>query len=89
MATRGALRTCIPANHHKAVALRCTADTSVLKDDMSFGNVGVEIEDAIRMNASCMAVQCFVGSAGELDSLRNLSYYVNMGERLQFLFSVL
>ena len=70
MATRGALRTCIPANHHKAVALRCTADTSVLKDDMSFGNVGVEIEDAIRMNASCMAVQCFVGSAGELDSLR-------------------
>ena len=81
MATRGALRTCIPANHHKAVALRCTADTSVLKDDMSFGNVGVEIEDAIRMNASCMAVQCFVGSAGELDSLRNLSYYVNMGER--------
>lgn len=81
MATRGALRTCIPANHHKAVALRCTADTSVLKDDMSFGNVGVEIEDVIRMNASCMAVQCFVGSAGELDSLRNLSYYVNMGER--------
>lgn len=81
MATRGALRTCIPSNHHKAVALRCTADTSVLKDDMSFGNVGVEIEDAIRMNASCMAVQCFVGSAGELDSLRNLSYYVNMGER--------
>ena len=79
MATRGALRTCIPANHHKAVALRCTADTSVLKDDMSFGNVGVEIEDVIRMNASCMAVQCFVGSAGELDSLRNLSYYVNIG----------
>ena len=66
MATRGALRTCIPANHHKAVALRCTADTSVLKDDMSFGNVGVEIEDAIRMNASCMAVQCFVGTGIKL-----------------------
>ena len=52
MATRGALRTCIPANHRKAVALRCTADTSVLKDDMSFGTAGVDIEDAIRMNAS-------------------------------------
>ena len=81
MATRGALRTCIPANHRKAVALRCTADTSVLKDDMSFGTVGVDIEDAIRMNASCMAVQCFVGSEGEIDSLRNLSYYVNNGEK--------
>ncbi len=81
MATRGALRACIPSNNHKAIALRCTADTSVLKDDMSFGTVGVDIEDAIRMNASCMAVQCFVGSEGEIDSLRNLSYYVNQGER--------
>ena len=81
MATRGALRTCIPANHHKAIALRCTADGSVLKDDMSFGTAAVDIEDAIRMNASCMAVQCFVGSEGELGSLDNLAYYVNAGEK--------
>ena len=81
MATRGALRTCIPSNHHKAIALRCTADQSVLKDDMSFGTCAVDIEDALRMNASCMAVQCFVGSQGELDSLRNLAYYVNNGEK--------
>ena len=81
MATRGALRTCIPSNHHKAVALRCTADTSVIKDDMSFGTTNVDIEDAIRMNASCLAVQCFIGSDGEMDSFRNLSYYVNTGEK--------
>ena len=81
MATRGALRSCIPPVHRKAVALRCTADYSVLKDDMSFGTAGVDIEDAIRMNASCLAVQCFVGAAGELDSLKNLAYYINMGER--------
>ena len=81
MATRGALRTCIPANHRKAVALRCTADGSVLKDDMSLGVPAVDIEDAIRINASCMAVQCFIGSEGELSSLRNLAYYVNAGEK--------
>lgn len=81
MATRGALRTCIPANHRKAVALRCTADGSVLKDDMSMGRAAVDIEDAIRMNASCMAVQCFVGAEGELSSLENLAYYVNAGEK--------
>lgn len=81
MATRGALRTCIPSNNRKALALRCTADQSVLKDDMSFGTVAVDIEDAIRMNASCMAVQCFLGSAGELSSLNNLAYYVNNGEK--------
>lgn len=81
MATRGALRTCIPSNHNKAIALRCTADGSVLKDDMSFGTAAVDIEDAIRMNASCMAVQCFVGADGELGSLDNLAYYVNAGEK--------
>ncbi len=80
MATRGALRTCIPASHNKAIALRCTADTSVLKDDMSQGIVDVDINEAIRMNASCMAVQCFVGATGEISSLANLSYYVNKGE---------
>ncbi len=81
MATRGALRTCIPADNRRAIALRCTADSSVLKDDMSMGVVGSDIEDALRMNASCMAVQCFIGSAGEIASLHNLSYYVNKGER--------
>lgn len=81
MATRGALRTCIPADNRRAIALRCTADSSVLKDDMSMGVVGVDIEEALRMNAACMAVQCFIGSAGEITSLSNLSYYVNKGER--------
>ena len=60
MATRGALRTCIPADNRKAIALRCSADSSVLKDDMSMGVIGTDIEEALRMNASCMAVQCFL-----------------------------
>lgn len=81
MATRGALRACIPPDCRKAIALRCTADTSVLKDDMSHGVIGVGIEDAIRMNASCMAVQCFVGADGELGSLENLVRTVDAGER--------
>ena len=33
------------------------------------------------MNASCVAVQCFIGSASEIASLHNLSYYINKGER--------
>lgn len=81
MATRGTLRACIPPNCHKAIALRCTADSSVLKEDMSEGILGVSIEDAIRMNADCMAVQCFVGASGEVGSLHNLSQAVNAGER--------
>lgn len=52
-----------------------------MKDDMSHGVIGVGIEDAIRMNASCMAVQCFVGADGELGSLENLVRTVDAGER--------
>jgi putative autoinducer-2 (AI-2) aldolase len=81
MATRGALRSCIPPNCRKAIALRCTADTSVLKEDMSQGIVGVDMEDALRMNADAMAIQCFVGASGEIGSLQNLSQAVNLGER--------
>lgn len=80
MATRGALRSCIPPTNRKAIALRCTSDSSVLKDDMSLGTVGVDIAEAIRMNASCMAVQCFLGSENEVGSLDNLAYYVNQGQ---------
>ena len=45
------------------------------------GVIGTDIEEALRMNASCMAVQCFIGSASEIASLHNLSYYINKGER--------
>lgn len=81
MATRGALRTAIAPTYNKAIALRCTADSSVLKEDMSMGVVGVNIEDAIRMNASCMATQVFIGSANEVQSLNNLVQTVDAGMR--------
>ena len=33
---------------------------------MSMGVIGTDIEEALRMNASCVAVQCFIGSASEI-----------------------
>lgn len=81
MATRGALRTCVPPVYNKPVALRCTTDTSVLHDDMSYGQVGVCVEDAVRMNASCLVVQTFVGSKNEVGSLKNLTDMIDAGNR--------
>ena len=82
MATRGGLRTSIHPNHNKAVILRVTADTTVLKDDMSYGVVGVDINDAIRMNAAAMAVQCFVGAPHEGQSLENLVKVIDAGNKV-------
>lgn len=79
MGTRGAIRTCIPADCQKAVALRVSCGSSMLDDDLSHEVIGVDIEDAIRMNASCMAVQTFIGADGEKDSLDNLCKTVNAG----------
>lgn len=81
MGTRGAIRTCVPPKYNKGVALRCSAGSSVLDEDMSFEVIGVDIEDAIRMNASCMAVQTFIGSPGQKDSIENLVKTVDAGNR--------
>lgn len=81
MGTRGALRTCILPDCKKAIALRCSAGSSVLKDDMSHEVVGVDIEDAIRMNATCMAIQSFIGSEGECESISNIVKTIDAGNR--------
>ena len=44
-------------------------------------NAIVDIEDAIRMNSDCMAVQTFIGADGQLSSIDNLSQVVNAGMR--------
>ncbi|MGL4606530.1 MAG: 3-hydroxy-5-phosphonooxypentane-2,4-dione thiolase [Eubacteriaceae bacterium] len=81
MATRGALRTCIRPDNNKAIALRCSAGSSVLKEDMSKEIIGVNVEDAIRMNATCMAIQAFIGSEHECQSIENIVKTVDAGNR--------
>lgn len=81
MATRGALRSCIDPTHGKAVVLRSSAGSSVLDDDMSFENRAVDIDDAIRMSADCMAIQVFIGGGGQVQSIKNLTDTVDAGNR--------
>ncbi|MDY3282733.1 3-hydroxy-5-phosphonooxypentane-2,4-dione thiolase [Dysosmobacter sp.] len=82
MGTRGAIRSCIPPTLNKAVCLRATHDSSVLFEDMSGGNgLGLDMEDALRMNAAALAIQCFVGGAGERDSLETLCRAADAGYR--------
>ena len=81
MATRGALRSCVTPDCRKGVALRVSAGSSMLNDDLSHELVSVDIDDAIRMNADCMAVQTFIGADGQLSSIDNLSKVINAGNR--------
>lgn len=79
MGTRGAIRTCVPPEMVKSVALRVTSGSSMIQDDLSNEIVAVDIADAIRMNADCMAVQVFIGARGQLSSIDNLSRVINSG----------
>lgn len=81
MGTRGAIRTCVPPQITKGIALRVSSGSSMLNDDLSHEVVAVDIEDAIRMNADCMAVQTFIGADGQLSSIDNLSKVINAGMR--------
>lgn len=81
MGTRGMLRTTVNPAAKKGIALRSTSGSSMLQDDLSFEVNAVDIEDAIRLNADCLAVQTFVGADGQLSSLDNLSKTVNLGMR--------
>ena len=81
MATRGALRTCVPPTFNKGIALRSTAGPSILADDVTDEVLAVDIEDAIRMNASCMAIQTFIGSPFERQTIDNLNRAINAGNR--------
>jgi putative autoinducer-2 (AI-2) aldolase len=81
MATRGALRTCVKPGFRKGIALRVSAGSSMINDDLSHELVSVDIEDAIRMNADCLAVQTFIGADGQLSSIDNLSKVINCGMR--------
>ena len=81
MATRGAIRTCVPPTFGKAIALRATAGSSILQDDVTDEVLAVDIEDAIRMNASCVAVQTFIGSKDEKSSIDSLNKAINAGNR--------
>lgn len=82
MATKGVLRACISPAARVAKCVRVTYDTTVLFDEMSNGGgIVCDIENAIRMNADCMAVQTFIGAPGESRSLELLSRTADAGTK--------
>ena len=80
MITRGALRASIPPEMSKPVVLRTTGGQSILKE-LSNELVAVDVEDAVRVNASAMAVQVYIGGQHEHQSIGNLVKIVDAGNR--------
>jgi len=80
MITRGALRSTIPPEMSKPVVLRSSGGQSILKE-LSNERIAVDIEDAVRLNASALAVQVYIGGVHEHESIGNLVEIVDAGNR--------
>lgn len=80
MLTRGILRTTIPPTYRGGIVLRATGGPSILKE-LSNEQIAVDMEDAIRLNVSALAVQVFIGGEFETQSVHNMTRLVDMGNR--------
>jgi putative autoinducer-2 (AI-2) aldolase len=81
MLTRGVLRTSVDPTSNVPIVLRVSGATSIIGEDLSKETITVSIEDAIKLNASCLALSIFVGGKYEHQSLSNLAKLVDEGEK--------
>ncbi len=79
MCTRGALRSIVPPSSNKPVSLRYSAGTTVLTDLND--ECILDIEDAIRVNASALAVMVAIGSKFEAKTINNLVKTADLGNK--------
>ncbi len=86
MLTRGALRHWVDPRRDVPIMLRVSGGTSIVSNDSGVSALSNEIltvavEDALRLNASGMAVSIFIGAPHERQSLENLTRLIDEGER--------
>jgi 3-hydroxy-5-phosphonooxypentane-2,4-dione thiolase len=82
MVTRGVVRTSLDPEGHVPIVLRVSGGASVLNKDLSNEKITTSMSDAVRVNASAVALSIFVGAPHEHDSLVNLGKLVDEGEEV-------
>jgi len=80
MLTRGVLRTSVDPAAAGAVVLRVSGGSSILRE-LSNEDITVAMEDALRLDASAVALSIFVGAEFEKQTLVSLARLVDEGQR--------
>ena len=75
--TRGVQRTSVDSKSPVPIVLRVSGGSSIIGEDLSNEQITVSIKDAIRLNASALAMSVFVGSKYEQQTIVNLGKLVN------------
>lgn len=79
MLTRGILRSSIVPETSPPIVLRVSGGTSIIGKDLSNEDITTSMEEAVRLNASAVALSIFVGADHEHQTLVNLSFLVDQG----------
>ena len=82
MLTRGMLRSVVPPHKPMPVVLRGTGGISMLSADMSDEGTSLNMEDAIRLNASAVAMQVYIGAKYERQTIIAMTDMINQGPAL-------
>ncbi len=80
MLTRGVLRTSVDEKYPIPIVLRVSGGSSIIGKDLSNEKITTSVKEAIRLNATALALSIFVGAQYEHDSLVNLGKLVDEGE---------
>ena len=80
MVTRGVQRASVSATTDTPMVLRVSGGSSIIGEDLSQEDITVSIQDAIRLNASALAMSIFVGSKYEYQTIVNLGKLVSEAE---------
>lgn len=81
MLTRGVLRSSFSPEISTPVVLRVSGGSSIIGEDLANETIIASIEDAIRANASAVALSIFVGTKYEHKTLKNLAKLVDRATR--------
>jgi putative autoinducer-2 (AI-2) aldolase len=80
MVTRGVLRSVIPSTMQQGLGVRASGGPSILRE-LSNEQLALDVDDAVRLGASAMAVQVFVGGEFETQTVTNMTRLVDEGYR--------
>jgi putative autoinducer-2 (AI-2) aldolase len=79
MLTRGVLRTSVDPGRDVPVVLRVSGGSTIVGADLANETITTSIDEAIRLNASALALSVFIGSEYEHQTLANLARLVDQG----------
>ncbi len=81
MLTRGLLRNCIDTKYNIPLVLRVSGGNSIIGKDLSNEGITVSFEDALRLNATAVALSIYVGTDHEHQTLINLTKLIDEGHK--------